>query len=245
MDIDRREFIYLSSLSIFGMGSSLERGEDVELEIKIYKNEEADLFISDTQEEYIQSILGKSLSTLSTEDVKVKPLISFSDNIVNIEEEQPTIKDILGEWVKNLRGRDNRATHSNILLMGHNSDIDKVGRARYGCPGCTRGGIVLGVQSMGYLPDNGSLNDMRFDSDNIGLGKIIDIIHEIGHNLNLRHHDGTAFVDNKKEIVVTPMMSGYYNDFKDNHNIPSVKTPNISYSLEFNEDITTIQRRLY
>lgn len=248
----RRKFLAVSgslsaSLLTGCSGKSVRNPETLRPSISIFMTKRLKQNIQDesngTATEYsrlVKNFIQNGLSGISSEKISVIPDIKIGKRDVNQDRiRNGKTEDPLGYWDDNilqLVPHDDVSPHSNLLLTA-GMPVAKKGYAEF--PNCCGTNIPV---SMVYST-NASFDTVE---DTIkfyypGYSRMI-ALHEVGHNLGLKHDMGELKVENDK-TVVTPMMAGYVDKFKGSANyfgkkIPNIeKDTNIEYQTYLNQDI--------
>lgn len=254
----RRQFLALSgSLSVGFLAGCSGRSvpETLKPKISIFMTKRLKQNIQDnsngTATEFsrlVKKFIEDRLSEISNENIAVRPNVKVGkldvnqDKIRNAETEDP-----LGYWDDNLAElvpRTDVSLHSNLLLtagMPH----PKKGYGEY--PNCCNTNIPT---SMVYST-NASFETVE---DTIGFyypgySRMV-ALHEVSHNLGLKHNMGELKMEDDKAIV-TPMMAGYVDKFKGDTNYFGKKMPNVGEETDIecqtylNQDIKTSMLSLH
>lgn len=249
--MNRRAFLAAAtSAAACGISGCMSSARVLQPDVSVYMTDKLYNNINDNHsggnaEEYgilVRDFIDDRLSVLSTSDTDVSPDVTLGslnvnqDKIKNAETEDP-----LGYWddkIESLVPKEEISKHSNILLtagMPH----PKKGYGEY--PNCCGTDIPT---SMVYST-NASFEHMNdiIGFYHPGYSRMV-ALHEVSHNLGLKHNMGyLTDQGDEDEMVVTPMMAGYVDEFQGDDNyfgrkiptVPDSKT--VRYSTYLNPDI--------
>lgn len=235
-NMERREFLKLSGLSTIGLSSTVYPEKKIPIKVNLFKSSETDLFLNESKEEYIINFLENALRSLSTDNTRVVPNISIEKTEFSVKKEYNDIKPVLEKW-RNKHTIEN-SSDSNILLVNNIGDTKHTGWGNYGCLICKNTGIVSRTSQLSQLNTN---NSKILYEDDLGARRLITIAHEIGHNLGFKHTDGNMKKLEGNKILLSPMVAGYYEKFKEKSNITDITNPRIFFTYNYNKNIENIR----
>lgn len=245
----RREFVATMSATVVAGISGCSRISNVEPKVSIFMTKKLRESINKNNtkgsaEEYVKltsSFVSSGISGLSTKNSEVNPEVTVGS--INVDQERiknSETEDPLGYWnddIYNLVPEETVSQHSNLLLckeMPH----PKKGYGEY--PDCCNREVPT---SMVY-----NVNAYFIDfGDGIGYyepgySRLVSL-HEVCHNLGLKHDMGVIKKQEKGKFSVTPMMAGYVDEFTGDKNhfdtqIPEVPDEaNVLYKKHLNDSI--------
>ena len=258
--MDRRNFI--KTLGVTGLSVPLSTNftffhpvEKPHIEVSIFMTDKLQESINNYNKYFATKLIGEALdnalSSLKSDDEKISHAIMTETTIIdsddiNIDPEFP-----VGRWrheIDNLVPKKEISKDSNILLSSQRP-LGIRGHAEVPCEsGCDGSeyntSIILAGERFKNLTWEDKNGPWRLQDDT---HVIATAIHEVGHNLGLRHEHGYGKSgSNSKPATVTPMLEGYIfnSDYQGIENFFGEKLPkepgsqHVDCVSQFNDDIS-------
>lgn len=182
-----------SSISFFTF-SDKSRNK-INIPIHYYISNEVSL--SEKNKKSIEMSTKNCINTLSTEDIKVTCDVIFENTKFESSNFEGKRKEVRS--ISSFQG-----LNPGIIIT--EMDHPKNGKATFGCPTCYEEGIMFNGKDLESF--NRVIKSNEIINTNTPERSFLTLIHEVGHNLGLRHRDGDSYLEN--EYIISSIMTSNY-----------------------------------